>query len=476
MVALYGCGTQTKTIIFPTTEGYTSIPMSGFTIKIKTDLKDTPDAVAALEHMAASLEEIAQRIDPEIVDDLRSSVIWMELDAVPEGAAHYHPSVEWLIENGFSEEKAKCVEICNYINFVDWSKRNQPYMVLHELTHLYHNKILGDDHQGILDAYAAAKESGVYHNCEYRRGPGLHSIREVAYAMNNEKEYFAEITEAYFGENDYFPFNYYDLKERDPKGFELVQSIWGVIPEPGIEYSHGVTAPPKEIVDEYNLNIFYRKYIDANGIPVISSKDVSCEALAKAAKYASLMLEKSPKAIAKMQESKTRLGVMGKDEQACDLPEHRDLMTAFPQTNWNTRGRGYGATKERPLVSCAEENVLNLEGDRYEGEDIMIHEFAHAVHIMGLMEAYPEFQPRLEKLYAKAVASGKWENTYAITNLYEYLAEGVQSFYNVNRESKDGKTDGQHNHVNTREELKEFDIELHDLIADYFTDKYIASI
>lgn len=51
----------------------------------------------------------------------------------------------------------------------------------------------------------------------------------TAYALNNEKEYFAEITEAYFGINDYFPFNYNDLNNYDIVGFNAALFVWGDI-------------------------------------------------------------------------------------------------------------------------------------------------------------------------------------------------------------------------------------------------------
>ena len=48
----------------------------------------------------------------------------------------------------------------------------------------------------------------------------------------NKTEYivvnaFSEISEAYWGENDYAPFNYEDLKAKDPVGFQLMETIWG---------------------------------------------------------------------------------------------------------------------------------------------------------------------------------------------------------------------------------------------------------
>ena len=59
-----------------------------------------------------------------------------------------------------------------------------------------------------------------------------------------------------------------------------------------------------------------------------------------------------------------------------------------------------------------------------------------------------------------------WKNTYAETNIAEYFAEGVQSWFNVNAEMP--HPDGKHNWVNTREELKEYDPDLYNLLAEYF--------
>ncbi|MBN2473042.1 MAG: hypothetical protein JXB62_00440 [Pirellulales bacterium] len=56
---------------------------------------------------------------------------------------------------------------------------------------------------------------------------------------------------------------------------------------------------------------------------------------------------------------------------------------------------------------------------------------------------------------------GLWKGKYASSNRAEYWAEGVQSWYDTNREN-----DHDHNHVNTREELREYDPDLAALIAE----------
>lgn len=49
-----------------------------------------------------------------------------------------------------------------------------------------------------------------------------------AYALENDQEYFAEGTEAFFGTNDSYPFVRAELLRHDPKLFEVLQEVWGV--------------------------------------------------------------------------------------------------------------------------------------------------------------------------------------------------------------------------------------------------------
>ena len=95
----------------------------------------------------------------------------------------------------------------------------------------------------------------------------------------------------------------------------------------------------------------------------------------------------------------------------------------------------------------------------------MIHEFAHAIHSMGLRTIDPTFEPRLRKVYEDAKAKGLWKNTYAISNISEYWAEGVQSWFDTNRQN-----DSSHNHVDTRAELKSYDPALAKLVEEVFGD------
>ena len=85
---------------------------------------------------------------------------------------------------------------------------HQPAVILHELTHCYHNFGLGEDYAPLIKCFERAMKSGKYNSVAHANGSDGHKH----YACNNVCEFFAEMTEAYFWKNDYFPFNREDLE------------------------------------------------------------------------------------------------------------------------------------------------------------------------------------------------------------------------------------------------------------------------
>ena len=219
-----------------------------------------------------------------------------------------------------------------------------------------------------------------------------------------------------------------------------------------------VTAPPASL----GLDPFYTKYVSAHGLPVVGSAKVSDYALREAAYLVDQMLDHRPEIREAMIKSKIRVAVMAYSERTTDIPEHREMT---PKTYWDFRARGLGASPRTPVVSCAEENLLNYPGDPYSTENILIHEFGHGIDGVGLRAVDPTFRTRLREAYRHAFDKGLWKGTYAASNPGEYWAEGVQSWFDTNRQN-----DSQHNHVDTRDELKTYDPDLAKLCADVFGD------
>lgn len=209
------------------------------------------------------------------------------------------------------------------------------------------------------------------------------------------------------------------------------------------------------------LPAFYTQYVrSAAGIPVVSSPEVTPQALAEAAWLLERMLATRPDVAAAIGRSPARFVVMAHDEFTTQVPEHSHLE---PRDHWDRRARGLGGDIDQPATSCGEENLLCFEGDPYAAENILIHEFAHTIHQVGLAQVDPTFHKRLDAAYEEAKSAGRWQGTYAMTNAAEYWAEGVQSWFRCNR-----TRDEVHGEVNSPEALREHDPPLAALLTEVF--------
>lgn len=225
-----------------------------------------------------------------------------------------------------------------------------------------------------------------------------------------------------------------------------------------------ISTPPAEL----KLDPFYKKYMNVNGIHVVSSWRVPDSCFYAAYVSIKALTDVLPKEVLESMTSRnTRIGIMARYEGTTDIPEHAFLANDTT-LNWDVRARGLGGSIRMPFSTCAEENILAYQIDKYHAEDILIHEFAHTIHNVGISPVYPDFNNELKASLDAAVAKGRWKNVYASTNIEEYWAEGVQNWFNVNAEvDKDGG-DGKHNKINTRDELKRYDPGLYAILARFF--------
>ncbi len=182
---------------------------------------------ALLDQVMAVLGDHLFRITRVVPDPalgkLRAIPIWVGFeDARHAGKCmFYHPSPRWLGDNDYPVELAGGVEVANAKNFLTWTL-DQPWMVLHELAHGFHHQVLGHGHAGIRAAFGSAKKDGLYEKVLRIGGS-----QEKHYALTNDQEYFAEASEAYFGTNDFYPYVRSELREYDPRGYTLLEQVWG---------------------------------------------------------------------------------------------------------------------------------------------------------------------------------------------------------------------------------------------------------
>jgi hypothetical protein len=135
-----------------------------------------------------------------------------------------HRSARWLVAHGLDAEREGVIEIYEPTAYLDYRENAQPMVLLHELTHVLEHRA-DPARLGALDAaYEDAVLSGRYEQVRHvEAAPGQ---LQRAYALNNAAEYGAELAEAFFGRNDFYPFERAELIRFDPAGCAAAALLW----------------------------------------------------------------------------------------------------------------------------------------------------------------------------------------------------------------------------------------------------------
>ena len=237
-------------------------------------------------------------------------------------------------------------------------------------------------------------------------------------------------------------------------------------------YMKAVVLP---VPDSLGVSPFYRKYVDAMGIAVLSSEKVPDDALVVARDIVNTMLAARPDLRTAMIARKWRTGVIAEVEMTMDIPEYANMKRpgASREEPVNQLDRDYHANRSRGLggnpTTGAEENLLGYPGTRYWGEHIFVHEFAHAIMGGGIRDVDPAMHAEIRAAYDSAMAAGKYihpdgRKHYATTNAGEYWAEGAQWwFYSNYGECFKGNVK-----VESPDDLKAYDPKLYELLGRVF--------
>jgi hypothetical protein len=223
-----------------------------------------------------------------------------------------------------------------------------------------------------------------------------------------------------------------------------------------IDPSFCVVGPvPADLRQDWDIDPFYQKYANANGIPILTSNQPPDNTLVLACQLVIEMVRERDDVRLALIDNQVHFAIVGVNELTNDIPEY-----SYMPDSINTRARGLGGN---PGL-CAEESILCGSTDRWRGESICVHEFAHTISLYGLYDADPTFEDRLTAAYQSARSAGLFQNTYAMENEQEYWGEGVQDWYYTNLES--ATPNGVHGPIDKREELESYDPVLYDLIDE----------
>jgi len=277
---------------------------------------------------------------------------------------------------------------------------------------------------------------------------------------------------------------------------------------------------------------FYGKATLSGGILIASSSEVSDFAhLETAYLFRHLMQVLRPRIAQRIREGKVLCILVGHGELTSDIPQFKSDKSGEELDFYNWRSRGFLTLVEgSPTVLFSEEDVLEYEGGM-QLESILIHEFGHVIHRPGfyeglddelmktwkaameaglwndgyasqrfrrvrgeepvllldaLKESFPQQSPELLKRCLEAgdilvngqpsrsevkvtgadkvrIVFGGPKPCYATKNRGEYFAEIVQAWFGTNR-----TMDHDHNHIDTREELKSYDQGAYEFLQKIF--------
>lgn len=196
------------------------------------------------KRIAADLKVACSRLPPHARKKLqRSTPIWINKTlaygpkVAPIRGANmcFHPGSSWLIRNGMSPAKKGGVEMFKSSAYLDdchlWGVGG---LMLHELSHAWHYLHCDDgyDNATIQECYDKAMKEKLYECVPFHCSRGKKDRRK-AYACTNAMEYFAELSAAFLGGlddkeyNKWYPFNRKQIKEHDPRAFDMLCQMWG---------------------------------------------------------------------------------------------------------------------------------------------------------------------------------------------------------------------------------------------------------
>jgi len=215
-----------------TPAGYRKDNLRGFTLYFSDEvMKEDRESKLERKPLEALEEElmVVLRVLPaDKAKHLMAVPIWVEWNeslALGNGrtgsavAVFYGGHQSNLLSADKSSLKANAVTI---LRLKSLANEHQPKtdsgrcVTLHELAHAFQHHVVGDNPL-VKQTYKQAMERKLY-------DPEL-------YVATNDREYFAELSCAYLDRLDYFPRNREELKKLDPKGYEMMEKLWGKVPE-----------------------------------------------------------------------------------------------------------------------------------------------------------------------------------------------------------------------------------------------------
>jgi hypothetical protein len=228
--------------------GYQTRQIQGFTVLLSTKAIEEAKKQGGKPFQAIidEFDGLVRVLPAHSLNNFRRTGIWIEWDNVdprrPNVLAKYYAAWVWELPPTEHPLKAAAVDVVSLKNVtrVKAMSKSKPQLVfLHEMSHMIHHKVVGEDYPDVELAYRQAMERGLYQKVMHDSGKEAR-----AYAATNKFEYFAELSCAYLDRGSFYPFTREELREYDFVGYKLMELVWGR-PKPPAKVSQPRTDLPK---------------------------------------------------------------------------------------------------------------------------------------------------------------------------------------------------------------------------------------
>jgi len=203
-----------------------------------------------------------------------------------------------------------------------------------------------------------------------------------------------------------------------------------------------------------DLDPFYCWAVDIGGVALVASAAVSSATVNTAAESVAEMLRFREDIRERLARLGPKIIIVGPNELITDAPELRHMSNSSLYDD-----RGYGQLRGWSggvIAAVGAEGIVGLDAVSTGRDDVMVHEFAHMLHALGLTT---DEWTASRTLYSRSLAKGRWQGTYAGRNYSEFFAELTQIYFGVK---------GPAYEANGPDELRQYDPES----ADYLEQVY----
>ncbi len=184
--------------------------------------QDSQLGAQALALLEDELKLISRKLPEEYANKLRSIPIWLDKSHGAFQGEMYHPDRQWLVDHHYDPSLWRGVQVSRAAQFCDPARRRvEPLPLLHQLIHGFQDRAFGFEGPRIVAGYERFKARHAKTRVllpSGERGPHPALIRP--------REYFLEMSLAYFNLGRVPPKTAEALKQSDLETFQLIEACW----------------------------------------------------------------------------------------------------------------------------------------------------------------------------------------------------------------------------------------------------------